>query len=95
MCILRPWENKTDRTFPNADNATKTDITFSACLPKTFPKKAAATTVPDSNICSFGTAAKYAMLTSIYRMPTEPIATGAAIFNVRTGFLVSLRTYNN
>lgn len=31
------------------------------------------------------------MLTNIYKMPTDMIATGAAIFKVRVGFFVSLK----
>lgn len=46
---------------------------------------------PDDRISSFGTAAKYATLTRMYRIPTNVTANGAAIFNVRAGFLVSLR----
>ena len=81
----------TDRTLPKADRATKTDITFSARAPNMLPKKAAATVWPDDSICSLGTAAKYAMLHSMYMMPTEMMAMGAAIFKVRVGFLVSLK----
>lgn len=81
----------TDRTLPNADRATKTDITFSARAPNMLPKKAAATVWPEDRNCSFGTAAKYAMLHSMYMIPTEMMAMGAAIFRVRVGFFVSLK----
>lgn len=48
----------TDRTFPNADKATKTDMTFSALAPNMFPKKVAATVWPEERNWSLGTAAK-------------------------------------
>jgi hypothetical protein len=48
----------TDNTFPNAERATKTDMTFSACPPNMFLKNTAATMLPDSSISSFDTAAK-------------------------------------
>lgn len=56
--ILRPWEKITDNTFPKADNATKTDITFSARAPNIFPKNLAATVWPEESISSLDTAAK-------------------------------------
>lgn len=56
--ILRPCEKITDNTLPNAERATKTDMTFSACLPNMFLKNTAATMLPDESISSFDTAAK-------------------------------------
>lgn len=44
----------------------------------------------DAMISPVRTAAKYAVLTSIYDIATVVRANGAAIFNVRTEFFVSL-----
>lgn len=57
-CTIRPCEKITERTFPNADKATKTDMTRSAREPNMFPKNVAATMLPDARNWSFGTAAK-------------------------------------
>ena len=62
---LRPCEKITLRTFPNAERATKTERARSALDPKTLRKKLAATMRPEVRISSLGTAAKYAMLTSM------------------------------
>lgn len=91
--ILLPCENSTARTFPKADSAMNIDRTRSALGPKMLRKKEAASMRPEPKISSFGTAAKYAILTSKYRMPTKVTPIGAAIFNVRMGFRVSLRDY--
>src|SRR5690242_21669603 len=90
-CTRRPCEKMTLRTLPKADRATKTDSARSAFGPKTLRKSEAATRRFEEMISSAGTAAKYAMLTNMYKMATDPRARGAAILSVRTGFLVSLR----
>jgi hypothetical protein len=54
----------TERTFPNADNATKTLSALSALGPKTLRKNDAANILPLLMISSRGTAAKYAILAS-------------------------------
>jgi hypothetical protein len=88
-CTMRPCEKITLSTFPNADNATNTDKALSAFVPRTLRNRDAATRRLDEMISSAGTAAKYAMLTNMYRIATDPRARGAAILSVRTGFLVS------
>lgn len=55
--LLRPCENITLSTLPNADSATKTLRALSAVPPKTFLKNDAARIRPDDRISSFGTAA--------------------------------------
>jgi hypothetical protein len=54
----RPWEKITERTFPNAERATKTERTRSAREPKMLRKNEAARMRPEETISSFGTAAK-------------------------------------
>ncbi|QSS52118.1 hypothetical protein I7I53_07634 [Histoplasma capsulatum var. duboisii H88] len=66
------------------------DKTLSALGPKTFRKKEAARIRPEPKISCFGTTTKYATLTSIYKTLASPTPMGAAIFNVRAGFFVSL-----
>lgn len=51
----------TERTFPNADKATKTESTFSALGPNMLRKNEAAKIRPELIISAFGTAAKYAI----------------------------------
>lgn len=80
--ILLPWENSTAITVPKADIAMKTDMIRSAFAPKTIRKNDAARIRPESTISSFGTAAKYATFTRMYKTDTDKTASGAAIDRV-------------
>jgi hypothetical protein len=57
----RPWEKITERTFPKADRATKTERARSALAPNMLRKKEAARIRPEEMISALGTAAKYAI----------------------------------
>lgn len=62
-CTRRPCEKMTLSTFPRAESATKTDSARSAVAPNTLRNSEAATRRLAASISSFGTAAKYEMLT--------------------------------
>lgn len=73
--------------------AMKTDMIRSAFSPKSMRKNDAARIRPESTISDFGTVAKYATFTRMYKMDTDKTASGAAMDRVRTGLRVSLRAW--